>query len=163
MEDKRQESIRKLNDLINDVKVAMLTTIDWGILRSRPMQTQEFDFDGDLWFFTSSETHKTEEIEKDRRVNVSYAAPDTNTYVSVTGTAEIVTDREKIEELWNPIYKAWFPDALEDPNLVLLKVAVEQAEYWDSPSSTLVQVAGFVKAMVTGERAGGGENKKINL
>ncbi|HEX9960093.1 MAG TPA: pyridoxamine 5'-phosphate oxidase family protein [Pyrinomonadaceae bacterium] len=163
MEDKRQESIRKLNDLINDVKVAMLTTIDWGILRSRPMQTQEFDFDGDLWFFTSSETHKTEEIEKDRRVNVSYAAPDTNTYVSVTGTAEIVTDRAKIEELWNPIYKAWFPDGLEDPNLVLLKVAVEQAEYWDSPSSTLVQVAGFVKAMVTGERADGGENRKINL
>ena len=163
MEDKRQESIQKLNDLIKDVKVAMLTTIDWGILRSRPMQTQEFDFDGDLWFFTSSETHKTEEIEKDRRVNVSYAAPDTNTYVSVTGTAEIVTDRAKIEELWNPIYKAWFPDGLEDPNLVLLKVAVEQAEYWDSPSSTLVQVAGFVKAMVTGERADGGENRKINL
>jgi general stress protein 26 len=163
MEDKRQESIQKLNDLIKDVKVAMLTTIDWGILRSRPMQTQEFDFDGDLWFFTSSETHKTEEIEKDRRVNVSYAAPDSNTYISVTGTAEIVTDRAKIEELWNPIYKAWFPDGLEDPNLVLLKVAVEQAEYWDSPSSTLVQVAGFVKAMVTGERADGGENRKINL
>lgn len=163
MEDKRQESIQKLNDLIKDVKVAMLTTIDWGILRSRPMQTQEFDFDGDLWFFTSSETHKTEEIEKDRRVNVSYAAPETNTYVSVTGTAEILKDRAKIEELWNPIYKAWFPEGLEDPNLVLLKVAVEQAEYWDSPSSTLVQVAGFVKAMVTGERADGGENKKINL
>ena len=163
MEDKRQESIRKLNDLIKDVKVAMLTTIDWGILRSRPMQTQEFDFDGDLWFFTSAETHKTEEIEKDRRVNVSYAAPDSNTYVSVTGTAAIVKDRAKIEELWNPIYKAWFPDGLEDPNLVLLKVAVEQAEYWDSPSSTLVQVAGFVKAMVTGERADGGENRKINL
>ncbi|HEX8368117.1 MAG TPA: pyridoxamine 5'-phosphate oxidase family protein [Pyrinomonadaceae bacterium] len=163
MEDKRQESIRKLNDLIKDVEVAMLTTIDWGILRSRPMQTQEFDFDGDLWFFTSSETHKTEEIEKDRRVNVSYAAPDSNTYVSVTGTAEIVKDRAKIEELWNPIYKAWFPDGLEDPNLVLLKVGVEQAEYWDSPSSTLVQLAGFVKAMVTGERADGGENRKINL
>jgi len=163
MEDKRQESIQKLNDLIKDVKVAMLTTIDWGILRSRPMQTQEFDFDGDLWFFTSSETHKTEEIEKDRRVNVSYAAPDSNTYVSVTGTAEIVNDRAKIEELWNPIYKAWFPDGLEDPNLILLKVAVEQAEYWDSPSSTLVQVAGFVKAIVTGERADGGENRKISL
>ncbi|HEX8249676.1 MAG TPA: pyridoxamine 5'-phosphate oxidase family protein [Pyrinomonadaceae bacterium] len=163
MEDKRHESIRKLNDLIKDVRVAMLTTIDWGILRSRPMQTQEFDFDGDLWFFTSSETHKTDEIEKDRRVNVSYAAPDSNTYVSVTGAAEIVKDRAKIEELWNPIYKAWFPDGLEDPNLVLLKVGVEQAEYWDSPSSTLVQLAGFVKAMVTGERADGGENRKINL
>jgi general stress protein 26 len=163
MEDTIQVSIKKLNDLIKDVKIAMLTTIDWGVLRSRPMQTQEFDFDGDLWFFTSSETHKTDEIEKDRRVNVSYAAPDSNTYISVSGMAEIVKERAKIEELWNPIYKAWFPDGLEDPNLVLLKVAVEQAEYWDSPSSTIVQIGGFVKAMVTGEHADDGEHGKINL
>ena len=163
MEDRRQESIEKLKTLIGNVQIAMLTTIDWGVLRSRPMQTQEFDFDGDLWFFTSSETHKTDEIEKDRRVNVSYAAPDSNTYVSVSGTAEIEKDRAKIEELWNPIYKAWFPEGLEDPNLILLKVTVEQAEYWDSPSSTIVQIAGFVKALVTGERADGGEHKKISL
>src|SRR5688500_13060768 len=117
MEDTRQEAIKKLNDLIKTVRVAMLTTIDWGVLRSRPMQIQEFDFDGDLWFFTSSETHKTEEIEKDRRVNVSYAAPDSNIYVSVSGTAEIVHNRAKIEELWNPAHNAWFPKGLEDPNL----------------------------------------------
>ncbi|MBA4186303.1 MAG: pyridoxamine 5'-phosphate oxidase family protein, partial [Acidobacteria bacterium] len=128
MEDKRQESIKKVNDLIKDVQVAMLTTIDWGVLRSRPMQTQEAEFDGDLWFFTSTDTHKTDEIEKDRRVNVSYAAPDSNTYVSVSGTAALVNDKEKIEELWNPILKAWFPKGLDDPTLILLKVSVEQAE-----------------------------------
>lgn len=141
----------------------MLTTIDGGVLRSRPMQTQDFDFDGDLWFFTSSETHKTEEIIKDNRVNVSYAAPDDNTYISVSGTASIVKDREKIEELWTPVYKAWFPKGLDDPNLILLKVSVEQAEYWDSSSSAFVQIAGFLKAIATGERAEGGENEKINL
>ncbi len=163
MEDKRQEAIKKLNELIKDVRVAMLTTIDWGILRSRPMQTQEAEFDGTLWFFTSSDTHKAEEIEKDRRVNVSYGAPDSNTYVSVSGTAEIVKDHAKIEELWNPLYKAWFPKGLEDPALCLLKVTVEQAEYWDSPSSTLVQIAGFVQALVTGQRADGGDHGKVSL
>jgi general stress protein 26 len=164
----REEGIEKLKELIKDVRVAMLTTLDWGVLRSRPMQTQDFDFDGDLWFFTSSETHKTEEIEKDRRVNVSYAAPDSNTYVSVSGTAEIVNDRAKIEELWNPILKAWFPKGLEDPTLCLLKVSAEQAEYWDSPSGTIVQVFGFVKALVTGESADHndgsiGEHGKVSL
>lgn len=163
MEDKRQESIRKLNDLIGDIEVAMLTTIDGGSLRSRPMQTQDFEFDGDLWFFTSSKTHKAEEIERDNRVNVSYAAPGSNSYVSISGTAEIVRDRAKIDEYWNDILKAWFPEGKDSPDLVLLKVAVEQAEYWDSPSSTIVQLAGFVKAMVTGERADGGENRKIDL
>jgi general stress protein 26 len=163
MEDKRQESIKKVNDLIKDVQVAMLTTIDWGVLRSRPMQTQEAEFDGDLWFFTSTDTHKTDEIEKDRRVNVSYAAPDSNTYVSVSGTAALVNDKEKIEELWNPILKAWFPKGLDDPTLILLKVSVEQAEYWDSSSSAVVQVVGFVKALVTGERADGGDHGRVNL
>ncbi|HEY0051485.1 MAG TPA: pyridoxamine 5'-phosphate oxidase family protein [Pyrinomonadaceae bacterium] len=163
MEDKRQESIRKLNDLIGDIEVAMLTTIDGGSLRSRPMQTQDFELDGDLWFFTSSKTHKAEEIEKDNRVNVSYAEPGSNSYVSISGTAEIVRDRAKIDEYWNDILKAWFPEGKDSPDLVLLKVAVEQAEYWDSPSSTIVQLAGFVKAMVTGERADGGENRKIDL
>ena len=163
MEDKRQESIEKVNDLIKDVQIAMLTTIDGGTLRSRPMQTQEAEFDGDLWFFTSTDTHKTDEIGKDNRVNVAYASPSDNTYVSVSGTASLVNDKEKIEELWNPILKAWFPKGLDDPTLILLKVSVEQAEYWDSASSTVVQVVGFVKALVTGERADGGDHGKVNL
>ena len=163
MEDKRQESIKKLGALIKDVRIAMLTTIDWGVLRSRPMATQETEFDGTLWFMTSSDTHKKDEIEKDPRVNVSYAAPSSNTYVSVSGRTEIVNDRKKIEDLWSPLYKAWFPKGLDDPTICLLKVTVEQAEYWDSASSTLVQIAGFLKAIVTGERADGGDHGKVNL
>jgi general stress protein 26 len=164
MEDKRQEAIKKLNGLIEDINFAMLTTVDTdGVLRSRPMATQAAEFDGTLWFFTSDKTHKVEEIERDNRVNASYAAPEDNVYVSVSGTATIVKDRAKMEELWNPILKAWFPEGLDDPNICLLKVNVEQAEYWDSPSSTLVQIGGFVKALVTGQRADGGENEKINL
>ena len=72
MEDKRQESIEKLKGLIEDIDFAMLTTHANGKLRSRPMSTQKFEFDGDLWFFTSDQTHKVEEIEKDNEVNVAY-------------------------------------------------------------------------------------------
>ena len=163
MEDTRRESIEKVKGLIKDVEIAMLTTMDGYTLRSRPMQTQEAEFDGSLWFFTSTDTHKTDEIEKDNRVNVAYASPADNTYVSVSGTASLVSDKEKIEELWNPILKAWFPKGLDDPTLILLKVSVEQAEYWDSTSSTIVKLAGFVKALVTGERADGGDHGKVNL
>ena len=163
MQDTREESIEKLNGLIKDVEIAMLTTMDGGVLRSRPMQTQEVEFDGDLWFFTGTDTHKTEEIEKDNRVNVAYSSPATNTYVSVSGTASLVSDREKIEELWNPILKAWFPKGLDDPTLILLKVSVEQAEYWDQSSSAIVKIVGFVKALVTGERADDGDHGRVNL
>ena len=164
MADGRQEAIEKLQSLLEDIDFAMLTTIDTdGVLRSRPMSTQKAEFDGTLWFFTSDKTHKVDEIERESRVNASYAKPDDNVYVSVSGKASISKDRQKMEELWNPILKAWFPDGLDQPDLCLLKVDVEQAEYWDSPSSTLVQIYGFVKSVVTGKPARGGENEKISL
>jgi general stress protein 26 len=163
MANNRSESIAKLKELLEGIDFCMLTTIDGGVLRSRPMSTQQFEADGDLWFFTSDNTHKVEEIEKDNRVNVAYSKPDDNTYVSVSGRAELLKDRAKIEELWNPIHKAWFPEGKDDPHLALLRVEVEQAEYWESSSSTLVQLFGFVKALATGESAHGGENKKIEL
>ena len=163
MENKRQESIKKLKDLLEGIDFAMLTTMASGKFRSRPMSTQKFEFDGDLWFFTSDQTHKVEEIEADNRVLVAYSKPEDNTYVSVFGRAEITKDRAKIEELWNPIHKAWFPEGIDDPTLALLKVSVEEAEYWDAPSSKIVQIAGFVKALVTGQEADYGEHGKINL
>jgi len=163
MEDSRQESIEKLKGMLEGIDFAMLTTSAGGKFRSRPMSTQEMDENGDLWFFTSDDTHKVEEIEADDRVLVAYSQPDDNTYVSVFGRAKLVKDRAKIEELWNPIHKAWFPEGVDDPHLSLLKITVEEAEYWDSPNSKLVQIAGFVKALVTGQEADGGEYGKINL
>ncbi len=163
MQETRQESIEKLKGLTEKIDFAMLTTIAGGKFRSRPMSTQEFDEQGNLWFFTSDETHKVDEIEADNRVSVAYSQPDDNVYVSVFGHAAIVKDRAKIEELWSPILKAWFPEGLDDPTLCLLKITVAEAEYWDSPNSKLVQIAGFVKALVTGKSADGGEYGKINL
>jgi general stress protein 26 len=163
MHDERQEAIAKLQELIEGIDFCMLTTVDGGHLRSRPMSTQQFEFDGDLWFFTRDNTHKIEEIEKDDRVCVAYAKPEDNHFVSVSGRTDVVKDRAKIEELWNPILKAWFPEGLDDPHLCLLRVRVEQAEYWDSPSGTLVQLFGFVKALATGEEMSYGENRKLSI
>lgn len=159
----REESISKLKELIEGIDFAMLTTISDGRFHSRPMSTQEFESDGSLWFFTGNQSYKVENIQKDNRVNVAYSKPENNSYVSVSGTAELVNDRAKIEELWSPILKAWFPKGLDDPTLALLKISVEQAEYWDSPSSALVQIAGFVKAIATGEQMEGGEHGKVSF
>ncbi|MEZ4732374.1 MAG: pyridoxamine 5'-phosphate oxidase family protein [Caldilineaceae bacterium] len=159
-----QSDIQKLGELIEAIDFAMLTTVDTdGTLRSRPMSTQQVEFDGDLWFFTGADAAKVYEVNQEHQVNVSYAAPDDQRYVSISGWAELVRDRQKMEELWNPVYKAWFPDGLDDPNLALLKVHVEKAEYWDSPNGVVVQLVGFAKALVTGQRYQGGENEKISL
>ncbi len=162
--DTREEDVAKLARLIKDIDIAMLTTLeDDGTFHSRPMQTQVKEFDGDLWFFTRASAPKVNEVQHHKNVNLSYAAPSHNRYVSVTGTASLSFDRAKIEEFWNPAYKAWFPDGLDDPDLALLKVSVEKAEYWDTPSSPVVHLAGFVKAMATGKPYQPGENKEIEL
>ena len=163
MQNNREESIEKLKSLIEDIDFGMLTTMDGGKLRSRPMSTQEVQADGDLWFFTSDKTHKVDEIEADNRVNIAYSKPEDNVYVSVSGTAAIVKDRAKIEELWSPILKSWFPEGLDDPTLCLLRIKIEEAEYWDAPSSKVVQIAGFIKALVTGTEATYGDHPTIKL
>lgn len=163
MADNRKEAVEKLKDLIEGIDFCMLTTMDSGHLRSRPMSTQQFEFNGDLWFFTSERTHKVEDIRNDNRVNVAYSDGKSDRYVSVSGRAEIVKDRAKIEELWNPILKAWFPEGLDDPSLCLLKINVDQAEYWDTPSGMIVQLFGFVKAIATGQEMNAGEHEKINF
>lgn len=160
------ESVAKLGELIKDVRVAMLTTVeDDGSLRSRPMATQGGEFNGTLWFFTDSTSAKVHEVDHDQHVNVSYAKPDDQIYVSVSGKARITKNRQKLEELWNPIHKAWFPQGLDDPNLALLEVDVEKAEYWDAPSSKVVQLFGFVKAITTGKRYGeeGVDHEKVSF
>ena len=158
------EATKKLAKLIHGVKIAMMTTADTdGTLRSRPMATQESEYDGELWFFTGRSSHKVAEIDADHRVNLSYADPSAGKYVSVSGTGRLVSDKAKEKELWNPAYKAWFPKGLEDPDLCLLKVTPTQAEYWDTPGTVISHAIGLVKAVATGKPADPGEHEKLNL
>ena len=166
MEQARAENIKKLGELMKDIQYAMLTTVDEeGCLRSRPMAQQQMEFDGTLWFFTELNSGKVTELERDHHVNLSYAHPGDNKYVSVSGTARVVRDTAKAKELWNPLLKAWFPGGPEDPNTGLLRVEVDKAEYWDSPSSKAVQMIGFAKAALTGKRyqETGVDHKKVDL
>jgi general stress protein 26 len=159
------KEFEKLSGMLKDIDFCMLSTVGSdGNIHSRPMSLNgEIDKEGNLWFFTSSNSLKAHEIESSPRVNASFANPDDQVYVSASGTAEIITDRAKIKELWTPILKAWFPDGPEQADLALLKVTLEKAEYWDGPSSTISQVVSFVSAIVTGKQVELGENKKLNL
>ena len=117
-----------------------------------------------LWFFTRIDAAKVKEVQQEHTVNVSYADRDHQRYVSVSGQATVLRDQEKIDELWNPMAKVWFPGGKDDPSLALLKVQVTQAEYWDAAANRMVQLAQFAKSLITGD--GGeemGENQKLNL
>jgi general stress protein 26 len=96
-------------------------------------------------------------------VNVSFSDPDKQHYVSVSGRAECLSDPAKTKELWHEAYRTWFPKGLNDPDLLLMKVKVERAEYWDSPNGAVVYLLGYLKAVTTGQRPSPGEHQAVNL
>ncbi len=155
------QDAEKIWSLIKATKFAMLVTEDQGHLRGRPMAASQQEFDGTLWFFTHASSHKVSEVAKDDRVCVTYAEASKQDYVSLSGKAVLVRDRATIDAHWSEILKAWFPGGREDPDIALLKIRVEQAEYWDSPNSKVVQLYGYVKAALTGTPPQVGENKKV--
>ncbi|WP_406600861.1 pyridoxamine 5'-phosphate oxidase family protein [Microvirga rosea] len=156
---------QKLYGMIKDMKIAMMTTVDTdGALHSRPMYSQEADENGDLWFFTKVQSPKMTEISRDSEVNLAYANPEKQNYVSVSGKAEIVRDKATIEQKWSEGLRAWFPDGKDDPSIALVRVHPAKGEYWDSPSSTIVHLYGYAKAAITGTPPTDiGEQEKVNL
>ena len=156
--------IEKIERLIDGIKTAMLTTEgEDGRLRSRPMATQPIDPRGSLWFFTNAHTAKIDEVRAHHQVNVSYCDPNDHRYVSISGSARIVREREKIEKLWKPAYATWLPKGRDDPDLALLEVRIEEAEYWDAPLSTMVVLFEFARGLLTGRPYEGGDHEKLDL
>ena len=159
------EQITLIADKIKSVKFGMFTTSDdTRTLTSRPLTQQQVDSEGQIWFFVTDEAAYTRDLLNNPQVNVSFAEPSDSLYVSVCGRAELLKDRAKAEELWNPIVKAWFPGGLDDPHLSLIKVTIQSAEYWDSDASKMRQFFEMAKAAITGDPPKDlGEHGKVNL
>ncbi len=158
------EDLARLNELIADIDIAMLTTRELdGSLRSRPMGTQsKGEFSGTLYFFTDIGSHKTLEVESNRQVNVAYADKGSQKYASLSGSARLTQDRAKLAEHWNEGLKVWFPKGLDDPRIALLCVDVIRAEFWDSFSKPATLLA-MAKALITGTEAHIGDDKRLDL
>lgn len=160
----RDAGLEKLRGLIKDMHVAMLTTQgEDGRLFSRPLGTQGVERDGDLWFVTGFDSEKVREIEANPQVNVAYASKDHNTYVSISGTASVTRDRAAIEEHWTPAMSVFFPEGKDDPNLCMLRVQAQSAEYWDGPGSAAGKALYFLMTAVNKNPGNLSENARINL
>jgi general stress protein 26 len=155
------EAWDKLWSLVDDIQTGMMTSLDGSHLRSRPMRGHVDRATHQLWFFTKASSHKVEEIAKEHEVNLAYSHPDKEEYVSLSGRAVMIRDRARVEQLWNPFVAAWFPEGKGDPDVALIRVDVEQGEYWDSPSSRMVQLFKVAQANLTGREPDMGENRKV--
>jgi general stress protein 26 len=139
----------------------MTTAAADGSFDSRPMATQKREFDGTLWFLTRHESGKVAEIQSDAHIGLMYSDPKDSSYVTVKGRASTSHDQARIKELWNPMYKAWFPEGEEDPAIAVLKVQVTEAHYWEASSSKIVVGIKYLAAAVTGGKVDVGEQGKV--
>lgn len=154
--------VQKIVDLINDAKIAMVTTTDeTGKLVSRPLAVQNVEPDGDMWFFTHRDTSQASHVQGNRAVNISFSQR--GTWISVSGTGQIVEDRAKAKELWSSEVEAWFPDGPDTPGLVFLRIDADSAEYWDAPGGAVTTAVQFIKAKSTGGNTAVGDNKTVEL
>ncbi|WP_158615330.1 pyridoxamine 5'-phosphate oxidase family protein [Acidipila sp. EB88] len=159
----REEAIDKIAGLIKDIHVAMLTTIHAdGTLHSRPMATQNTPFNGEVVFLTAEHSGKVDEIKQDAEVGLCYSDAK-HAFVTMRGRATLSDDRALIAALWNPLYKAWFPEGESDPNIRVLRVKVEQAEFWNAPASAVMRKVQVLTRAATGGKTPVGEHAQVSL
>lgn len=132
--------VERLAELIRGIESCMFTTINPdGSINSRPMVLQDSEFDGELRFFTHRESGKVDSIVEDSHVCMAFMDPGTNRYISVTGSAEVIDDPWTIRRNWTEAFERWFPNGPSDEDMVMIRVRVEHAEYWDTPHSDVVE------------------------
>jgi general stress protein 26 len=156
------DDVKTIADLVKDAKVGLLTTMTAdGHLVSRPLAMQQIEFDGDLWFFSQDPSPKIDDIGGNPEVNVAFESG--KGWVSIAGTATVSHDDAKIDELWNSMASAWFPEGREDPSVSLIKVTAHTAEFWANFDPKVVQLFKLAKAAVSGGQPDLGENKTVEL
>ncbi len=152
----------KLSELIRNIRIALLTSLDAeGGFHARPVQTLEFEGNEVLWFFTDRESPKADELRHDFRVSLGYADPSKHTYVAVSGTATLIHDGDKARKLWTVEQRAYYPNGQQDPRLALLRVQVERAEYWIAPGRLSYLLAAGRAALTGVPVSVIGENRKL--
>lgn len=149
---------QKLKELLNGDRTCMMTkSLGQAGFQSKPMRLLKLENQGVLWLMTSIQRIDQSEWP----IHLAFSNEADNTYVSISGTAHCIQDREKIKELWSMACKPWFPDGPESSDIALIKVVPNNIEYWDGPSNAITKSASLLASVVAGKPIGMGEHGLI--
>ena len=158
------EAREKIAGLVKGIHICMMTTVAQdGSIDSRPMAVQNLPFDGTLFFLSRASSEKVDEVRKDQHVTLTFAEPSDGKYITLKGKGSASQDRTKIHELWNGMYKAWFPKGEDDPDIAVMKVEIASGDYWEASSSKLVRYAKIAAAAATGGSVPVGETGHVTV
>lgn len=150
---KNQQGIKKIQELAKGIDMCLFCThVKKGDgEHARPMSTQGVDDDGTIWFFSGKDSLKNKEIKADNNIRLYYSQPSNSSFMVLNGEAEIVFDKEKVDELWSVHVKAWFQGGKDDPNISLIKVTPKSAYYWDVEGNKMVNFFKYLASIATGK------------
>jgi general stress protein 26 len=159
----RTAAIEKLKEIAEKIDMCMFCTLPENFpLETRPMSTQKVDDDGNIWFLSSIDSHKNDEIKQDAHVQLIYSDPESMSFMTVNGTASISRDKKKIEELWKVHAKIWFTEGKDDPRITVIKVTPADAHYWDTKHNKMVSFLKMFSSLVTGKTMDDGIEGEMN-
>jgi general stress protein 26 len=160
-----EEAIEKITELVSKSKTCFFCThIETGQpFATRPMAVQDVDDNGDLWFLSADDSHKNHELVSDQHVQLLFQGSSYSDFLSLYGTTTISKDKNKIDELWNPIYKTWFTEGKDDPRITVIRVHPVDGYYWDTKNNMLVGILKRVVGAATGKTLDDSVEGKIKI
>lgn len=144
-------------EIMREQRFVMLSTVLDGKIVSHPMTPMRVEDDASVWFFVGRSGEQGTALQGNPQVNLAFA--ETGSWLSVAGAAEFVDNRAKVEELWDDQLEAYFPQGADDPDLGLVKVRGESAQYWGIPGPRPVAAAKMLVAKLSGDEGPGVSGK----
>ncbi|MGN6618804.1 MAG: pyridoxamine 5'-phosphate oxidase family protein [Ilyomonas sp.] len=160
----QQDAIKKLQDLTEEIKVCMFCTYTKEQqMECAPMTTQKTDDTGNIWFISDKNSDRNRDLLQNKNVDLLYAHSGKESFVSVRGTAEIIYDKQVIEEMWSPLAKAWFKEGKDDPNVSIIKVTPAEGKYWDTKNGKMISFLKMIAASVGDKTVNAGVEGKLQM
>jgi len=157
-------AIEKIQELVGAANICLFAThLTKAPVSVRPMSTSKVDDEGFIWFFSKKDSDKNEHIQEDDQVQLFYSNNSSSEYLSIFGHAEIVRDRNKIEELWTPLAKAWFTEGIDDPSITILKITPKEGYYWDTKNGKVISLIKIAASVLTGKTSDNGIEGKVKI
>ena len=159
-----QDAIKKMKDMAEEIKICMFCTYNaQQVMETAPMSANQIDDDGTFWFLSTKESTRNADIQSNSATDLIFAQPSKENYLSVHGKSEILYDKSKIDELWNPIVKAWFTEGKDDPRISVIKFTPQEAYYWDTKHGKMISLLKIAVGAVTGKTMDDGIEGKLKM
>ena len=158
-----KDPTERIWELMSDIAVAMVVTHDGhgDDVRARPMHARPEADDNAIYFLTDADAPKDGEVEANADVCLTFADSRGNRFVSVTGLADVVADRDVAAKIWKSADKAFWKDP-DDPRLRILRVTPERGEFWEG-QGLVSNVVAMIKSAATGARPNLGRSEKVAM